>query len=122
MDAETIGPGGGLALDLEALGAKAGGDVGVELAAGLERLLRVERVATGGVASLFHGATLSIDPFDPDLPIRGLSHGFDHLYDAYEHIVSGFSDDEKDRMFRGTAAAWFRIPQRRPDGQMNAAG
>ncbi len=29
-------------------------------------------VATGGVASLFHGATLSIDHFDPDLTIRGL--------------------------------------------------
>jgi len=29
-------------------------------------------VATGGVASLFHGATLSIDKFDSDLTIRGL--------------------------------------------------
>ena len=29
-------------------------------------------VATGGVASLFHGATLAIDHFDPDLTIRGL--------------------------------------------------
>ncbi|MBR7619864.1 type III pantothenate kinase [Phenylobacterium sp. 20VBR1] len=29
-------------------------------------------VATGGVASLFHGATLSIDHFDPDLTIRGM--------------------------------------------------
>lgn len=29
-------------------------------------------VATGGVASLFHGATLSVDHFDPDLTIRGL--------------------------------------------------
>ena len=29
-------------------------------------------VATGGVASLFHGSTLSIDHFDPDLTIRGL--------------------------------------------------
>ena len=29
-------------------------------------------VATGGVASLFHGATMSIDHFDPDLTIRGL--------------------------------------------------
>lgn len=60
--------------------------------------------------------------FGSHLPICGLSHGFDHLYDAYEHIVSGFSDDEKDGMFRGTAAAWFRIPQRRPDGQVKRAG
>ena len=29
-------------------------------------------VATGGVASLFHGATDTIDHFDPDLTIRGL--------------------------------------------------
>jgi type III pantothenate kinase len=29
-------------------------------------------VATGGVASLFHSATLFIDHFDPDLTIRGL--------------------------------------------------
>lgn len=29
-------------------------------------------VATGGVASLFHGATLAVDHFDPDLTIRGL--------------------------------------------------
>ena len=29
-------------------------------------------VGTGGVASLFHGATLSIDHFDPDLTIRGM--------------------------------------------------
>ena len=29
-------------------------------------------VATGGVASLFQGATDSIDHFDPDLTIRGL--------------------------------------------------
>jgi type III pantothenate kinase len=29
-------------------------------------------VGTGGVASLFHGATASIDHFDPDLTIRGM--------------------------------------------------
>ena len=35
-----------------------------------ERPLTV--IGTGGVASLFHGATLSIDKFDSDLTIRGL--------------------------------------------------
>jgi predicted TIM-barrel fold metal-dependent hydrolase len=54
--------------------------------------------------------------FGSHLPIDGLSYGFDRLYDAYERIVSGFSDDEKDAIFRGTAAAWFRIPQLRQDG------
>lgn len=29
-------------------------------------------IATGGVASLFHGATTAIDHFDPDLTIRGM--------------------------------------------------
>ena len=29
-------------------------------------------IGTGGVASLFEGATNSIDHFDPDLTIRGL--------------------------------------------------
>ena len=29
-------------------------------------------IATGGVASLFEGATTSIDTFDPDLTLRGL--------------------------------------------------
>jgi type III pantothenate kinase len=33
-------------------------------------------VATGGVASLFNGATTAIDHFDPDLTIRGLLEVF----------------------------------------------
>src|SRR5262245_30879137 len=52
MDAEAVGTGGGRALDLEALGAKAGGHVGVELAARLEGLVRVEGMAAGGVADV----------------------------------------------------------------------
>jgi type III pantothenate kinase len=37
-----------------------------------ERPEKLTVIATGGVASLFHGATLSIDHFDPDLTIRGM--------------------------------------------------
>lgn len=50
----------------------------VALIDGLIARIKAERgepltiVATGGVASLFHGATMSIDHFDPDLTIRGL--------------------------------------------------
>jgi type III pantothenate kinase len=50
----------------------------VALIEGLIARIKAERdepmtvVATGGVASLFHGATLSIDHFDPDLTIRGM--------------------------------------------------
>ena len=29
-------------------------------------------IATGGIASLFEGATCGIDAFDPDLTLRGL--------------------------------------------------
>lgn len=50
----------------------------VALIEGLIARIKAEReapmtvVATGGVASLFHGATTAIDHFDPDLTIRGL--------------------------------------------------
>jgi type III pantothenate kinase len=50
----------------------------IALIEGLIERIKAEReepltvVATGGVASLFHGATLAIDHFDPDLTIRGL--------------------------------------------------
>jgi type III pantothenate kinase len=50
----------------------------VGLIEGLITRIKAERdgaltvVATGGVASLFHGATLAIDHFDPDLTIRGM--------------------------------------------------
>ena len=33
-------------------------------------------IGTGGVASLFHGATDAIDIFDPDVTIRGLLEVF----------------------------------------------
>lgn len=50
----------------------------VSLIEGMITRIKAERneamtvVATGGVASLFHDATTSIDHFDPDLTIRGL--------------------------------------------------
>jgi type III pantothenate kinase len=50
----------------------------VALIEGMIARIKAERkeamtvVATGGVASLFHGATKAIDHFDPDLTIRGL--------------------------------------------------
>jgi type III pantothenate kinase len=50
----------------------------IALIEGLIQRIKAERsqpltvVATGGVASLFHGATDAIDHFDPDLTIRGM--------------------------------------------------
>lgn len=50
----------------------------VALIEGMIARIKAERneamtvIATGGVASLFHGATKAIDHFDPDLTIRGL--------------------------------------------------
>src|SRR5262245_16982863 len=50
--------------------------------------------------------------FGSHMPIDALSHGFDRLYDTYERILSVFSSDECDDMFRGTALNWFRVPRR----------
>ena len=50
--------------------------------------------------------------FGSHMPIDALSHGFDRLYDAYERILSVFSSDERDDMFRRTALSWFRVPRR----------
>ena len=47
--------------------------------------------------------------FGSHMPIAGLAWGFERLYDAYQEIVAGFSDAERDDMFRGTAAAWFKL-------------
>jgi len=47
--------------------------------------------------------------FGSHMPIAGLSWGFQRLYDAYQEIVAGFSQAERDDMFRGTAAAWFGL-------------
>jgi type III pantothenate kinase len=50
----------------------------IALIEGLIARIKAERgepmtvVATGGLASLFHGATTSIDHFDSDLTIRGM--------------------------------------------------
>jgi predicted TIM-barrel fold metal-dependent hydrolase len=47
--------------------------------------------------------------FGSHMPIAGLSWGFERLYDAYQEIVAGFSQAERDDMFSGTAAAWFGL-------------
>jgi predicted TIM-barrel fold metal-dependent hydrolase len=46
--------------------------------------------------------------FGSHMPIAGLSVGFERLYDAYQEIAAGFSAVERDDLFRGTAAAWFK--------------
>jgi predicted TIM-barrel fold metal-dependent hydrolase len=47
--------------------------------------------------------------FGSHMPIAGLSGGFERLYDAYQGIVAGFSEAERDELFRGTAAEWFKL-------------
>lgn len=47
--------------------------------------------------------------FDSHLPISNLSHGFARLYEVYEVILTGFSESERDRMFRTTGTEWFRL-------------
>lgn len=58
----------------------------------------------------------AIDLFGPartmlgsHLPICRLSHGFARLYATYRELLAGFSADERDLMFRGVAAEWFRV-------------
>ena len=57
-----------------------------------------------------------IERFGPDrcmlgshLPMAHLSHGFEPLYDAYETLFGELSPGERDRLFRGTATAWFGL-------------
>ncbi|SHL12040.1 Predicted metal-dependent hydrolase, TIM-barrel fold [Bradyrhizobium lablabi] len=47
--------------------------------------------------------------FGSHLPIANLSYGFEPLYDAYQQMVAGFSENERDQMFRGVAMDWFRV-------------
>jgi hypothetical protein len=39
----------------------------------------------------------------------GLSRSFELLYDAYGELVGDLSPGEQDRLFRGTATAWFGL-------------
>jgi len=57
-----------------------------------------------------------IDRFGPSrcmlgshLPIDKLSRGFAQLYDAYDAILAGYSEAERDQMFGETAMQWFRL-------------
>ncbi|MGE0027226.1 MAG: amidohydrolase [Thermoleophilia bacterium] len=61
-----------------------------------------------------------IGGFGPDrcmlgghLPISLLSRDHAALYDAYDALLSGLSPGEQDRVFRGTAAAWFGLDRLR---------
>lgn len=47
--------------------------------------------------------------FGSHLPIDKLSFGFETLYSAYRQMVADFSPEERDAMFRGNAAEWFRV-------------
>lgn len=47
--------------------------------------------------------------FGSHMPIAQLSRNFDALYDAYENILAGFSDGEKEDLFHNVAAEWFKL-------------
>ena len=72
----------------------------VALIEGMIARIKAERneamtvVATGGVASLFHGATKAIDHFDPDLTIRGLLEVY-RRNAAVAHQVQGLAGDHQ---------------------------
>lgn len=43
------------------------------------------------------------------LPIDALSYGFDRLCAAYDRVLSGCSADEREAVYGGTAARWYRV-------------
>lgn len=47
--------------------------------------------------------------FGSHMPIAKLSRNFDALYDAYEKILEGFSDNEKEDLFCNVAVKWFKL-------------
>jgi predicted TIM-barrel fold metal-dependent hydrolase len=47
--------------------------------------------------------------FGSNFPVDKLYSSFDTLYGAFETIVSGFTEVEQDRLFRGNAERWYRI-------------
>lgn len=60
-----------------------------------------------------------IELFGPDrcmlgshMPIATLSRGFEPLYAANREILASFTESERDLMFGGVAAAWFRVRSR----------
>lgn len=92
---------------------------------GLARLAAAGNVATriDAIGTIFGDWTLSeLRPwlldvtgvFGPqrcmlgsDLPIENLRSGFGPLYDAYDAIFSGFSDNERAWLFHRTAEHWY---------------
>jgi type III pantothenate kinase len=72
----------------------------VALIEGMIARIKTERneamtvVATGGVASLFNGATKAIDYFDPDLTIRGLLEIY-RRNSATAHRVRSLAGDHR---------------------------
>jgi predicted TIM-barrel fold metal-dependent hydrolase len=92
---------------------------------GLARLAAVGNVATriDAIGTIFGDWTLpELRPwlldvtgvFGPqrcmlgsDLPIENLRSGFGPLYDAYDAIFSGFSDNERAWLFHRTAEHWY---------------
>ena len=58
----------------------------------------------------------ALDVFGPercmlgsDLPIERLRSGFGQLFDSYQNVFSDLAEDERDALFRTTAASWYDI-------------
>jgi predicted TIM-barrel fold metal-dependent hydrolase len=47
--------------------------------------------------------------FGSNFPVDKLYRDYESYWAAYESIVGGFSSDEKDAMFRGTATSFYRL-------------
>lgn len=47
--------------------------------------------------------------FGSNFPVDKLHKSYDEIWQAYETLASGYSDEEQERMFAGTAAAFYRL-------------
>ncbi len=47
--------------------------------------------------------------FGSNFPVDRLYSSFDRVYSAFETIVTGFTEAEQDRLFRGNAERWYRL-------------
>jgi predicted TIM-barrel fold metal-dependent hydrolase len=50
--------------------------------------------------------------FGSHRPISGLAKSFEALYVSYAEMTAGLSDAQRDAIFHGNAAKWFRLPMR----------
>jgi predicted TIM-barrel fold metal-dependent hydrolase len=47
--------------------------------------------------------------FGSNFPVDKLHKNYDEIWQAYETLARGYSDEEQERLFAGTAAEFYRL-------------